>query len=129
MVIAVFPGLAWLENLGYLGHRFSSIDKRRPPPPLGERALLPEHVGSTSVHGLAAKPVIDILLAVQTRRMKLPMFRPWRRRDSYCGYGNLIGTKNRLLKTPYAEGSLHVFSMGCEEIDRMLDISRPTADA
>src|ERR671915_1332261 len=31
---------------------------------LGERALQIEHVGSTSVPGLAAKPVIDILLVV-----------------------------------------------------------------
>jgi GrpB-like predicted nucleotidyltransferase (UPF0157 family) len=31
---------------------------------LGERALLLEHVGSTSVPGLAAKPLIDILLVV-----------------------------------------------------------------
>ena len=31
---------------------------------LGERALRVEHVGSTSVPGLAAKPLIDILLVV-----------------------------------------------------------------
>jgi GrpB-like predicted nucleotidyltransferase (UPF0157 family) len=31
---------------------------------LGRRALLVEHAGSTSVPGLAAKPIIDIVLAV-----------------------------------------------------------------
>ena len=31
---------------------------------LGDRALLVEHSGSTAVPGLAAKPVIDITLAV-----------------------------------------------------------------
>ncbi len=31
---------------------------------LGDRVLLLEHVGSTSVPGLAAKPVIDMLLVV-----------------------------------------------------------------
>ena len=34
---------------------------------LGERVLLLEHVGSTSVPGLPAKPIIDILLAVPDR--------------------------------------------------------------
>jgi GrpB-like predicted nucleotidyltransferase (UPF0157 family) len=32
---------------------------------LGERALRIEHTGSTAVPGLAAKPIIDIVLAVQ----------------------------------------------------------------
>ncbi|MGW4486059.1 GrpB family protein [Amycolatopsis sp. NPDC004368] len=31
---------------------------------LGEQVVLLEHVGSTSVPGLAAKPIIDILLEV-----------------------------------------------------------------
>jgi GrpB-like predicted nucleotidyltransferase (UPF0157 family) len=31
---------------------------------LGERALRIEHVGSTAVPGLAAKPIIDVLLVV-----------------------------------------------------------------
>ena len=31
---------------------------------LGDRALRIEHVGSTSIPGLAAKPIIDILLVV-----------------------------------------------------------------
>jgi len=32
---------------------------------LGERALAIEHIGSTSVPGLAAKPIVDILLVVE----------------------------------------------------------------
>ena len=28
--------------------------------------------------------------------------------------------EHRLLKTPHTDGNLHVFSAGCEEIDRML---------
>jgi GrpB-like predicted nucleotidyltransferase (UPF0157 family) len=31
---------------------------------VGERVIMLEHVGSTSVRGLAAKPIIDMLLAV-----------------------------------------------------------------
>ena len=32
---------------------------------LGEAALSVEHIGSTSVPGLAAKPIVDILLVVE----------------------------------------------------------------
>src|SRR4051794_10069923 len=32
---------------------------------LGDRALLVEHTGSTSVPGLAAKPIVDIVLVVE----------------------------------------------------------------
>src|SRR5204863_4970630 len=32
---------------------------------LGERALLVEHTGSTAVPGLAAKPIIDVVLVVE----------------------------------------------------------------
>src|SRR5260221_4942860 len=87
---------------------------------LGDRALLIEHVGSTSVPGLAAKPRIDILLvvadsadeaayipALQTAAYVLHIREP----DWY---------EHRLLKGPDTAINLHVFSPGCPEIDRML---------
>jgi GrpB-like predicted nucleotidyltransferase (UPF0157 family) len=87
---------------------------------LGERALRIEHVGSTSVPGLAAKPVIDVVLAVADSRDE----------DSYvpqletCGYTLRIREKDwfehRLFHGPDAPVNLHVFSAGCEEIERML---------
>ncbi len=39
-------------------------EARRITAALGERALRIEHVGSTAVPGLAAKPIVDILLVV-----------------------------------------------------------------
>jgi len=87
---------------------------------LGERALLPEHVGSTSVHGLAAKPVIDILLAVADSADEASYVPPLEAQGFILRIREPDWHQHRLLKTPYAEGSLHVFSMGCEEIDRML---------
>lgn len=51
---------------------------------LGETALRVEHVGSTSVPGLCAKPVIDMVLVVPNWRMKRPTSRRWRPLASPC---------------------------------------------
>ncbi len=50
------PDPAWPQRYGYLAGRIREV--------LGWRVLQLEHVGSTSVPGLAAKPVIDIDLTV-----------------------------------------------------------------
>ena len=87
---------------------------------LGDRALRIEHTGSTSVPGLAAKPVIDMLLVVTDSANE----------DAYvrnlqaAGYVLRIRESNwyehRMFQGPDAEINLHVFSSGCPEIDRML---------
>ena len=41
---------------------------------LGDRILLLEYIGSTSVSGLAAKPIIDCCLCSRTRQMNQPTF-------------------------------------------------------
>ena len=87
---------------------------------LGDKALIVEHVGSTSVPGLSAKPVIDIVLAVADSADE-PSYLP----PLEClGYVLRIREpdwfEHRMLKTPGIEGNLHVFSQACEEISRML---------
>jgi GrpB-like predicted nucleotidyltransferase (UPF0157 family) len=88
---------------------------------LGDRVLLRiEHVGSTSVPGLAAKPVIDLVLAVADSKVE----------DAYApslhaaGYVLRIREPNwnehRMFKGRDNDINLHVFSSGCPEIDRML---------
>ena len=87
---------------------------------LGDRALLLEHVGSTSVAGLAAKPIIDMLLAVADSADE-PLYVP---AMEAAGYVLRIREpewhQHRLLKGPHTNINLHVFSVGCPEIDRML---------
>ncbi len=87
---------------------------------LGEKALMVEHVGSTSVPGLAAKPVIDIVLAVGDSADEgsyLPALES-------AGYQLRIREpewfEHRLLKNATAAVNLHVFTAGCPEIGRML---------
>jgi GrpB-like predicted nucleotidyltransferase (UPF0157 family) len=87
---------------------------------LGSRALRIEHTGSTSVPGLTAKPIIDMLLVVRDSADE----------DAYlpalegAGYSLRIREpgwyEHRMFKGPDIEVNLHVFSAGCPEIDRIL---------
>jgi GrpB-like predicted nucleotidyltransferase (UPF0157 family) len=87
---------------------------------LGERALRVEHVGSTSVPGLTAKPIIDLLLVVADSANEadyVPALED-------AGYRLRIREPNwhehRLLKRESPVISLHVFSVDCPEIERLL---------
>jgi GrpB-like predicted nucleotidyltransferase (UPF0157 family) len=87
---------------------------------LGDRALSIEHVGSTSVPGLAAKPKIDILLVVANSANE-PTYVP---ALEAVGYVLQIREpdwyEHRMLKGPDTDVNLHVLSQGCAEIERML---------
>ena len=87
---------------------------------LGSGALMVEHVGSTSVPGLAAKPIIDILLVVQNSANEAD-YVPLLERS---GYGLRIREphwhEHRLLKGPDTDINLHVFSRNNSEVERML---------
>jgi GrpB-like predicted nucleotidyltransferase (UPF0157 family) len=87
---------------------------------LGSTAVLIEHAGSTSVPGLAAKPIIDIVLAVPDSAAEeayLPALEA-------AGYVLRIREpgwfEHRLLKGPDTDINMHVFTAGASEIDRML---------
>ena len=97
-----------------------SREARRIGATLGERALRIEHVGSTAVPGLAAKPIIDILLIVgdsADEETYVPTLEA-------AGYVLRIREpdwyQHRVFKGPDTNINLHVLSKGCPEIDRML---------
>lgn len=87
---------------------------------LGGVALRIEHVGSTSVPGLVAKPIIDILLVVPDSADE-PSYVP---ALEAAGYLLTIREpdwfEHRVFKGPDTNVNLHVFSTGAAEIDRML---------
>jgi GrpB-like predicted nucleotidyltransferase (UPF0157 family) len=87
---------------------------------LGELALQIEHAGSTSVPGLAAKPVIDIVLVVHDSSDEPAYVPPL----EAAGYALRIREpgwfEHRLLKGPDTNVNVHVFSAGCPEVERML---------
>lgn len=87
---------------------------------LGDRALVLEHAGSTSVPGLSAKPKIDIVLGVADTTDEgayVPLLEA-------AGYVLRIREadwhEHRLFKGPDTDINLHTFTVGCLEIERML---------
>jgi GrpB-like predicted nucleotidyltransferase (UPF0157 family) len=87
---------------------------------LGDKALLIEHVGSTSVPGLSAKPVIDIILAVADSADEASYVPPLEGEGFILRIREPDWFKHRLFKAPHPDCNLHVFCAGCEEIRRML---------
>lgn len=87
---------------------------------LGEKALRIEHIGSTSVPGLAAKPIIDILLVVANsgdEASYLPQLKK-------VGYELRVREpdfyEHRMLRTPERDVQIHVFSLGSPEIEHYI---------
>ncbi|MCP2197008.1 GrpB family protein [Lentzea flava] len=87
---------------------------------LGDRVLRLEHVGSTSVPGLAAKPLIDILLVVADSDDEDAYVPALVEAGYYLRLREPGWYRHRLLKDSDPEVNLHVFSPACEEVDRML---------
>jgi GrpB-like predicted nucleotidyltransferase (UPF0157 family) len=87
---------------------------------LGERALQVEHVGSTSVPGLAAKPIIDIVLVVADSADEPAYVAPLEAAGYVLRIREPDWHEHRVLKGPDTNVNLHVFSEGSPEIDRML---------
>jgi GrpB-like predicted nucleotidyltransferase (UPF0157 family) len=87
---------------------------------LGSRALRIEHVGSTSIPGLAAKPVIDIVLVVHDSADEPNYVTPLEAAGYVLRIREPTWHQHRMLKGPDTSTNLHVFSAACPEVDRML---------
>jgi GrpB-like predicted nucleotidyltransferase (UPF0157 family) len=87
---------------------------------LGERVVRLEHAGSTSVPGLAAKPIIDIVLEVPDAAEEAAYLPALEAAGYVLRLREPDWFQHRLLKGPDTDLNLHVFSAGCPETDRML---------
>lgn len=101
-------------------HDRFAVESRRIAARLGATALAIEHVGSTAVCGLAAKPIIDILLMVPDPSVEatyVPQLEG-------AGYGLRIREpeffEHRMLRTSDRDVHVHVFGPDADEVDRML---------
>lgn len=87
---------------------------------LARLAIRIEHVGSTSVPGLAAKPIIDIVLVVPDSADEAA-YVPVLEAAGYVLRGREPDWfEHRLFKGPDVDINLHVFSAGQAEVDRMV---------
>jgi len=117
---ALNAGPIVLEAYSHRWPELFAVESARVRAALGGRALQLEHVGSTSVPGLAAKPIIDKCLVVEDSADEaayLPTL-------EVAGYALRVREEDwhqhRMFKGPAADINLHVFSVGCPEIERML---------
>lgn len=87
---------------------------------LGEAALAVEHIGSTSVPGLAAKPIVDVLLVVEDSADEASYL------PALEGAGYVLRVRepdfdeHRMFRTPEKDVHVHVFSPASKEIGRYL---------
>ena len=87
---------------------------------LGSRALAIEHVGSTSVPMLAAKPIIDIVVVVEDCADEAAYF------PSLVEAGYVLRVRepdwhqHRMFRTPELDAHVHIFSPGCVEVTRQI---------
>lgn len=100
--------------------RIFEREARRVRDVLGDRVLSLEHIGSTSVPGLAAKPKIDMQLVVANSADE-PAYVP-----ALLDAGYVLQVRepdwyeHRMFKGPGADINLHVYSQGCPEVERVL---------
>ena len=96
------------------------LEQQRIEGALGLRALSVEHIGSTAVFGLVAKPIIDICVVVEHSSDEA----------SYVPDLEAVGYElrvrepdwheHRMLRTAARDVHVHVFTLGSSEIDRHL---------
>ena len=76
-----------------------------------------EHIGSTSVPGLAAKPIVDIVVAVDDITAEEDYL------DAMLAAGYLLRVRepgHRLVRTPERDVHVHIYGTGDEAITRYL---------
>ncbi len=87
---------------------------------LGEAALSVEHIGSTSVPALAAKPIVDILLVVEDSAEEASYVPALEEAGYVLRVREPDFDEHRMFRSPQKDVHVHVFSAGSKEIERYL---------
>ena len=122
----------WIQGQTPLNARVELVDydpawpsqyerhRRRIVDALGVKIVQLEHVGSTSVPGLAAKPRIDILLIVEDSSDEAAYVPQLEAAGFELHIRETHWHEHRCFKGFDPDANLHVFSPGCVEIERMV---------
>jgi GrpB-like predicted nucleotidyltransferase (UPF0157 family) len=103
---------AWLQRFSRHAQRIRDA--------LGEPARRVEHIGSTAVPGLAAKPIIDILLVVDDPGDEASYLPDLQNAGYELRVREVDFDEHRMLRTPGRDVHVHVFPPWSEEIERYL---------
>ena len=103
---------AWPERFGREEARIRAA--------LGEAALSVEHIGSTSVPGLAAKDIVDVLLVVEDSGDEASYLPALEEAGYVLRVREPDFDEHRMFRTPEKDVHVHVYSAGSGEIDRYL---------
>jgi GrpB-like predicted nucleotidyltransferase (UPF0157 family) len=87
---------------------------------LGRVALRIKHIGSTSVPGLAAKPIIDILVVVQDSADESAYLAQLEAAGYVLRVREPEWHEHRMFRTPERDVHVHIYSSGSPEIARVL---------
>jgi GrpB-like predicted nucleotidyltransferase (UPF0157 family) len=111
-IVLVEPDPSWPEQYAVQAARIRAA--------LGARALQVEHVGSTSIPGLMAKPVLDIVLAVADPADEAAYVSDLETAGYLLHLREPDWHEHRLLRGMDPAVNLHVFPLGNVETRRML---------
>lgn len=87
---------------------------------LGNAALRLEHIGSTSVPGLAAKPIVDMLLVVANSADETSYLPKMEAAGYVLRVREPELDEHRMFRTPGLDVHIHVYSQGSLDIERYL---------
>ncbi len=108
-LVVVDPNPSWPEVY--------AVHEDRVRRALGAIAREVEHIGSTSVPGLAAKPIIDILVSVDNITAEEDYLAPL----LAAGYDLRVRESgHRMVRTPALDVHIHVYESGDPERDEVL---------
>jgi GrpB-like predicted nucleotidyltransferase (UPF0157 family) len=94
-----------------------AVERERIAAALGDAALLIEHVGSTAVPGLDAKPIVDVLVAVRDPTDPA-------HEAALVGAGYVLRVEepeHRMFRTPERDVHVHLWVAGSDDVSRHLE--------